>query len=1126
MTLGQLALRSFRHYRRTHAAVAFGVATAVAVVAGALLVGSSVRESLAAMTVSRLGRTGTVVAAETPFTSGLGQRMADQLGPETGRHAALLTLSGLARHETSGRRAGQLVVYGVDDGFFAFHGVSEAAPSGADVLLSPDLSAELGAAAGDTLILRVARPTDIPLDSLHGRKDETGRSMRMTFRGALAATSMGEFSLSPEQGPVRAAFVSLERLQRDLGLNTGGGRVNTLLFGAAGDGADPAAVRRALRESLTAEDAGLRFDVVDRTFTVIVESTAGLISDALQTSLTTLATERSMTATSVLTWLANRMTVGDHVTPYSLVSALGPEAGGDATLAALLAPSGDGPPPIVLNEWAARDLNAAPGDALALEYYRWTDEGRLATERATFRVAGVVPIRGVAADQRLAPDYPGITDSDALGDWDPPFPIDLGLVRPIDEDYWTRYRTTPKAFIPLQAGQRLWRTRYGQVSSLRLQPEPGSTLTLSTLADELREQLPRAIDPMRAGIGIVDVRTQNLAASVGATDFGAYFFYFSFFLVVSAVLLAALFFRLSVEQRLTEIGLLRAEGFSLGVVRRLFLIEGALVSAAGAAAGVLLAVAWAAIMMYGLRTWWVGAVGTTELTLHVDGLALGLGAGGGAVAGLLSVAMTVRGLSRKSPRALLTGADPAAAVVAAPRAGLVALTGFGLAAVLSAASLMEVMPAAGGFFGAGALALIGGLGLFRRWLGRRRPGALAGHGSAGLIRLGVQNASWRPGRSLTAAALVAAAVFLLVSVDSFRKGAENDTGPHSGIGGFPLIAESALPLVHDPSTLEGREALGLEYAPGEQALSGITFVAARLRPGEDASCLNLYRPKQPRVLGVPDSFIDLGRFRFAAMEDWGGGLANPWQMLGPADADGVVPAMLDATSLQYVFHAAVGDVITIDVETDRPVRLRVVASLRDSMLQGEILIGESAFVSLYPEVAGYRVMLLDVPNATAARLDEVTALVEDRLEPFGVDVQDSVRRLEAYHRVENTYLSTFQALGGLGLVLGSLGLAAVIARNVLERRRELALLGAAGYTGRQLQLVVLAEHLALVAAGLVTGVAAALVAIAPVLVERGSGPPALPLVWIALVAATGLVASLAATRSVRRLPLVSSLRSE
>src|SRR5690606_17304088 len=107
-------------------------------------------------------------------------------------------------------------------------------------------------------------------------------------------------------------------------------------------------------------------------------------------------------------------------------------------------------------------------------------------------------------------------------------------------------------------------------------------------------------------------------ASVGATDFGAYFSYFSFFLVVSALLLTALFFRLGIEQRLREIGLLRATGFSVKVIQRLFLQEGLVVAVIGAVAGVALAIGWAALMMYGLRTWWVGAVGTTSLVLHVD----------------------------------------------------------------------------------------------------------------------------------------------------------------------------------------------------------------------------------------------------------------------------------------------------------------------------------------------------------------------------------------------------------------------------------------------------------------------------------------------------------------------------
>ena len=159
-------------------------------------------------------------------------------------------------------------------------------------------------------------------------------------------------------------------------------------------------------------------------------------------------------------------------------------------------------------------------------------------------------------------------------------------------------------------------------------------------------------------------------------------------------------------------------------------------------------------------------------------------------------------------------------------------------------------------------------------------------------------------------------------------------------------------------------------------------------------------------------------------------------------------------------------------------------------------------------------------------MDGTARTLESALAPFGFDAQPSSRRLETYHRVENTYLSTFQALGGLGLMLGVFGLVAVIARNVLERRRELALLGAAGFTGRDLQRLVVSEHLALVLLGLVIGLAAAITAIAPVLAARGAGLPAHALLWLLPVTVAGVVAAVLATRSVRRLPLVASLRSE
>src|SRR5918998_562413 len=67
----QLVHRSLAHYWRTNVAVVAGVAIAVAVLAGALLVGESVRASLRELAVGRLGRTDHLIASTQFFRQAL-----------------------------------------------------------------------------------------------------------------------------------------------------------------------------------------------------------------------------------------------------------------------------------------------------------------------------------------------------------------------------------------------------------------------------------------------------------------------------------------------------------------------------------------------------------------------------------------------------------------------------------------------------------------------------------------------------------------------------------------------------------------------------------------------------------------------------------------------------------------------------------------------------------------------------------------------------------------------------------------------------------------------------------------------------------------------------------------------
>ena len=336
--------------------------------------------------------------------------------------------------------------------------------------------------------------------------------------------------------------------------------------------------------------------------------------------------------------------------------------------------------------------------------------------------------------------------------------------------------------------------------------------------DVFVERLRAAADPLALGLAVIDVRAQGLEASRGATDFGEYFVYFSFFIVVSALLLVALFFKLGIEQRVREVGLLRAVGFGPSQVRRLFLQEGILLAVVGSVLGIGGALGYAWLMMYGLRSWWVDAVGTTALTLHVSPASLVGGAIGGVVAAVGCIWWTLRALSRISERSLLMGTLDNSQLsnsqlpmsARAWKWPIAAATLAILALLLLAGATTGSVERVGAFFGAGSALLLASL-CAATWLFRRRArSGIEGHGWFSVSRLGMRTATYRPGRSVLSIAVIASATFILISVEAFRRGDQlAETGPRSGVGGYDLVVETLLPIVRDPNTREGREALNL-----------------------------------------------------------------------------------------------------------------------------------------------------------------------------------------------------------------------------------------------------------------------------------------------------------------------------
>ena len=1203
--LFRLAGAGLRHYRREHALLGAATATAVAVLVGALVVGDSVRGSLRAAFTARLGAADDAVLASSPFSANRERGLAARLAAEPGfarvfvDSAPVLRLSGVA-YAPEGAPV-PVTVFGVDRRFFAFHGMVGAGEAGGEigrgaVRLSRGLREEWGAGApgpGEALILRVESDPAIAAASLFGEKEEFAVSRRRTVEewppapvGSAGASgdgpSVGDFEIFPRGGAVRAVFLRLDDLSRtvDGGGDPGDGlRANTLLLrrrapgeSSSPEGAPAEAFRAALGAVATLEDFGLTLRPGSgddgEGASPVLESRSLVLPEAAVAAAATTAAERGLFADPVLTWLAGTLRAGERETPYSLVSGL-PERLFPAAVEALIP-----------GTWLREDLDLRPGDPVEVEFLSWEAEGRFGAARETFRAAPARERTGWAADPTLSPEYPGVTDSARIGDWDPPFPVDLSRIRRKDEDYWEQWRTLPKAFLPLSAVRRLAGAGGGGATSVRFAPGasegagPDETPagTADGTLDELAAALVGALDPAAFGLAPIPVREQGIEASRGATDFGLYFLYFSFFLLASTLVLIVLLFRLGIERRLREIGLLLATGWPRRRVSSLLLTEVGLVAFLGAAVGALLGVAYAGGMIRLLTGVWGGALGgaleaagaggggaAAPLELFVRWQSVGSGALGGLEMACLSAWWTMRRLLSRSPRTLLSGdlggerepgpvamipapeeedAGPAAVPPPRPRplAGPAAALAVGLGAgALLALAAAGVVPETPGFFGAGGLLLTAAL-LFVR---ARLRSAAAGAGTlSGMRGLALRASSFRPGRSLAALAMIAFAAFLLVAVESFRKRSDPGALP-AGAGGFLAITETVFGVPWDPNSPEGREALGLpddfpDDFPDDPG--GFRVRPLRLAGDEDASCLNLYRPDRPRILGVPRDLAAENRFPFAAHlgetpeED-----ANPWLLLWRERAPGEpIPVLGDQNSMTYVLKWPVGETRAYPVGAGgAPVELRLVGTLWDSVFQGELLMAERDLLDHLPAADGYRVFLVDRespppgPAVLAEAEAAAAALLAEPLREHGGVSRTTRARLAEFHRVENTYLSTFQALGGLGLLLGTLGLVLVLFRNAAERRREWALLAAVGYRRRDFAALGFWENAFVLTAGLGAGALSALLAVFPALGAREAGGSfGLLALLLAGVLALGLLAGAAAARLAANRPPTPALRAE
>jgi ABC-type antimicrobial peptide transport system permease subunit len=1168
MTALRFVLASLRHYRRIHVAVALGVAVSTAVLAGALLVGDSVRGSLRDLTLQRLGRIDSALVGGQLFRAALAEDLAAD--GEFQRHfsvavPAILTMgSAQAGSGDELRRATSVSIVGVTPQFWSLGRGGPGQPfADGEVAITVELARELGVNVDQQVLLRIPTASAIPSDSPLGEKSNTSLSRQLRVAAVLPSVGLARFALSPSQHSPKNAFVTIETLQDLLDQP---GKANVILAATENDQtASGEEAQRALQSVLRPrlEDYALRVETVS-TPTQYVQITSDQlvlpneVVDAAQRAF------RDGDLQPVVTYLANTIAIGDGATlrkiPYSTITGVDSLPGIGPLLDEASNPIQLGEDEIVLNRWAADDLNAQIGDTITVTYYEPESSHGQLREHAPpprFKLRSIVELKTPggepmpAADPKLTPEMPGVTDQASINDWDLPFEL-VETIRRQDEDYWDEYRTTPKAFVPFETAKRLWASRWGTISLLRI--ATGETASAAAIEERLLGEL----DPASLGLTFQPVKAQGLAAASGTTPFDFLFLGFSFFLMASAVMLIALLFQLGVEQRAKELGTLAAVGVDRRRIGRLLGREGLLVAALGATVGVAAGIVYAWLMIKGLTTWWVSAIGTPFLELHATPRSILLGWIIGVLVSWLAILWSIRRLARRSVNRLLAGVSSDLPVVASRSARRFSLwpVARGVLVLLALGNLLFLLfgppvrseTDAGLFFALGAVVLLLILGEIHQRLRTANASRLKQRGMS-LNTLAALNIARNAGRSTLTIGLVSAASFLILGISAFRLESTD-----KGTGGFELMATSDRPIHFDLNTPQGRLELGFTDAANDE-LEAWRVYSFRVAAGEDASCLNLYRPAQPRVLGVPEAMFEHTGFEF--MDDRGGTdeldgersrpQSSPWGRLrddlgGDDSGRSVVPVILDASTAAYSLHLkGLGSRLTIRDADNRPVTLEVVGLLKNSVLQGNLLVSEQNFLRLFPDTGGYRFFLIDRRDAEIAgplrgadtgersspAIDRVVRLLESALAEDGFDVVDARQQLAQFLAVQNTYLSTFQSLGALGLLLGTVGLAIVQLRSVLERRGELALMRAAGFRSGRLLAMVMLENVLLLLGGLIVGGIAAAIALVPQWLPREATVPWHTLsVLLGAIAIIGLVAGWFATRSALRAPIVPALRGD
>jgi ABC-type antimicrobial peptide transport system permease subunit len=1133
-----LIIRNIRFYARSWILVAAGVVLGTTVLTGALITGDSVKYSLEQKVTLRLGKTQYALASPDKFFRlALGREISDSLKYPV---VPLLLSDGMAINPDRKISLNRVNVIGADENFSSLWdqpaGISHRIfPQNDEAIVSRNLAYRLNLKSGDIFLLKIRKEGFAPFNAPFVYEKSLTAAVRLKVKSIADDCSGGSFSLQNNQSSPENVFISQQLLASILEMP---GFVNILLVSAESPEINSEKLVRVLQCFWTYRDAGLvlkklrDFNTDKRGRAHTGESTEKPLREDLcqlssqrvfiQDTLATAILQGLPASEGILTYLVNDIISKGKSTPYSFVSAMASGPDGKRL-------NGN---EIIINNWLASDLQVKAGDSITLRYFIAGLSGTLREKSTVFIIKSITDIHSVPFSMDLMPDFPGIKNTLNCRDWETGTMVDLSRIRDKDEYYWKQYKGTPKAFISLEQGRKLWQNPFGSYTAFRFTSTEKNVL-LQTKA------IMGRISPAALGLAFRPVHEEGLHSAQNSTDFGELFLSLGALIVISGLLLSGMLFSFFLQNRTEEAGLLYTIGFRKRKLIRLFLFETLIFIIAGSLAGTGLAIGYTRLILYALNTVWQGAVHTSMLTIHIRPEALIIGFLSGILISLIVLSGVLFKNLRRPPASVIKkhGTAGITNTVNRKRISLIiTILSFAASAVILIAGMTRGRSFSSPvFMAAGSLFLLGMASfIYYRLIHYRSDYS---DENKGLLRLVLQNAGINRSRTVTAVTMFALGTFTILITGANRKIIGSDIQDnHSGTGGFLYWIQTTVPFRIDLNSMAGRTKTGLEDEPLVQKINFVNLYTVR---GDDASCLNLNRVKNPQLIGVPCGLFEgLHAFSFTGLDNGTDG-RHPWQGLQDQKAGDVIPGYADQTVITWGLEKKIGDTIQYWDEAGNVFGVRLAGGLDNSIFQGNILVSDSLLRKYYPSTSNTTIILArgggrnpdlsgrgggrnpDLsgrdggrnPESQAGGVakneeplarggadipDSLARLLETRLYEYGAVVTPAASRLAEFNSVENTYLSVFMMLGGLGVLLGTIGLAVLLLKNLLERRFEVALYTALGFPEKLRKRLIFSEYFFILLSGLTIGITAAFIGSLPTILYSARS--------ISWIFTTGLIA--------------------